>query len=75
MLAKTYALETKTSGVRVSILDPGPMRTKMRAAAMPGEDPATLPEPSAILPLLYHVVAPSYDGTAERFSARDFPRR
>ncbi len=75
MLAKTYALETKASGVRVAILDPGPMRTKMRAAAMPGEDPKTLPDPSAILPLLYHVVADPYDGLADRFSARDFPRR
>jgi NAD(P)-dependent dehydrogenase (short-subunit alcohol dehydrogenase family) len=75
MLAKTYALETRTAGVRVSILDPGPMRTKMRAEAMPGEDPKTLPEPAAILPLLYHVVSEAYDGMAERFSARDFGGR
>lgn len=75
MLAKTYALEAKGAGVRVSILDPGPMRTRMRAAAMPGEDPKTLPEPSTILPLLFRVVVPSYDGLAERFSARDFSLR
>jgi hypothetical protein len=28
------------------------MRTKMRAEAMPGEDPTTLPDPSEIGPLI-----------------------
>jgi NAD(P)-dependent dehydrogenase (short-subunit alcohol dehydrogenase family) len=70
MLAKTYALEAKISGVRVAILDPGPMRTKMRAEAMPGEDPATLPDPSEIAPLLLDLVSPRYDGVGDRFEFR-----
>jgi NAD(P)-dependent dehydrogenase (short-subunit alcohol dehydrogenase family) len=70
MLAKTYALETRAAGVRVAIIDPGPMRTKMRAAAMPGEKPETLPDPAEIAPLLLHAVSPSYDGTAERLVFR-----
>ncbi|MEQ1929896.1 MAG: SDR family NAD(P)-dependent oxidoreductase, partial [Parvularculaceae bacterium] len=74
MLAKTYALETAHAGVRVSIIDPGPMRTKMRAEAMPGEDPKTLSEPSAVLPLLYYAVSEQYDGEAQRLALRDWRR-
>ena len=41
-LARTYAAETATTNVRVNIFTPGPIRTRMRAQAFPGEDPATL---------------------------------
>ena len=41
-LARTYAAETATTNVRVNLFNPGATRTRMRAAAMPGEDPATL---------------------------------
>ncbi|PPD43272.1 MAG: oxidoreductase [Methylocystis sp.] len=44
-LARTYAAETKGDGVTVMIANPGRMRTRMRAQAMPGEDPSTLPTP------------------------------
>src|SRR5208283_2348475 len=41
-IVRTYAAETlRVSNVRVMSVNPGPLRTKMRAAAMPGEDPAT----------------------------------
>jgi len=43
------------------------MRTRMRAEAMPGEDPATLPEPAEIVPLIFKAVSPDYDGVAEKF--------
>ncbi|MFZ5618966.1 MAG: SDR family NAD(P)-dependent oxidoreductase [Pseudomonadota bacterium] len=66
MLAKTYAEETAKAGVRVAIIDPGAMRTKMRAEAMPGERPETLPDPSEIAPLILYAVSPAYDGLAER---------
>lgn len=66
MLAKTYAEETAKTGVRVAIVDPGPMRTKMRAEAMPGEDPKTLPDPSEIAPVILKAASPYYDGMAER---------
>lgn len=75
MLARTYAQEMQITGVRAAILDPGAMRTKMRAQAMPGEDPETLPAPAEIVPLLYAAVAPGYDGIAERFSFRDWRAR
>jgi len=48
MLARTYAGETASSALKVNLLDPGVVRTAMRAKAMPGEDPETLPPPEAI---------------------------
>ena len=72
MLAATYAEETKNTKLRVAIVDPGPMRTAMRAQAMPGEDPETLPTPDALAPLLYHAVSPEYHGVAERLVFRDW---
>ena len=47
-LVKTYAAETVTTPLRVNIVNPGPVRTRMRAQAMPGEDPLTCrhPKPS-----------------------------
>jgi NAD(P)-dependent dehydrogenase (short-subunit alcohol dehydrogenase family) len=43
-LVKTYAAEVANiSKLRVNLFSPGATRTKMRAQAMPGEDPMTLP--------------------------------
>jgi NAD(P)-dependent dehydrogenase (short-subunit alcohol dehydrogenase family) len=42
-VVKTYASEMATTSVRANMFSPGPTRTKMRATAMPGEDPMTLP--------------------------------
>lgn len=41
-LARTYAHEVARSTVRVNLIDPGPTRTRLRAAAFPGENPASL---------------------------------
>jgi len=70
MLAKTYAEENAKTRMRVAIIDPGAMRTKMRAEAMPGEDPSTLPDPSQIAPLMLRAASPSYEGIAERLAFR-----
>ena len=48
-LALSYAEEVQNlSRVKVAIVDPGKTRTKMRASAYPGEDPATLKEPALV---------------------------
>jgi len=44
-LARTYAAETATTNLRVNLFTPGPIRTRMRAQAFPGEDPTTLETP------------------------------
>lgn len=50
-LVRTYADEMEHTAVRCALLSPGPMRTRMRAQAFPGEDPAELPPPEALAPL------------------------
>ena len=45
-LAYTYGAECAKTSICVNLVNPGPIRTAMRAKAMPGEDPATLPGPS-----------------------------
>ena len=48
-LALSYAEEVQNlSRVKVAIVDPGKTRTKMRALAYPGENPATLKEPAVV---------------------------
>ena len=51
-MVRTWADELESTKVRAAIVNPGPMRTAMRAEAMPGEDPMTLPDPSEIGPLI-----------------------
>ncbi len=47
-LVRTWAAELEKTAIRVNILDPGVVRTRMRAEAMPGEDPMTLPPPESL---------------------------
>lgn len=48
-LVHSYGEEVKNlSSIRVAIVDPAKTRTKMRADAYPGEDPATVKDPSVV---------------------------
>ena len=56
-LVLAWAAETgRISRLRVNLADPGPMHTRLRAQAFPGEDPSSLPAASdraiSLLPLL-----------------------
>ena len=51
-LVKAWADEIESTPVRAAIVDPGRMRTQLRAQAYPGEDPETVVHPSAIGPLV-----------------------
>jgi NAD(P)-dependent dehydrogenase (short-subunit alcohol dehydrogenase family) len=65
-LALTYAAEcATTTNVRVNLLNPGPLRTAMRARAMPGEDPDSLRPPDAVAPLIVDLLSPSCDKNGE----------
>src|SRR3954470_4667898 len=59
-LALTYAAECANTNIKVNLLNPGPLRTRMRAKAMPGEDPETLQPPEAVAPLIVEMLSPSY---------------
>jgi len=60
-----YAQETSVTNLKVNCLDPGATRTAMRAKAMPGEDPAILPAPEDLAPLVAEMLSPDYDKTDE----------
>jgi NAD(P)-dependent dehydrogenase (short-subunit alcohol dehydrogenase family) len=51
-MVRTWADELEQTCVRAVLLDPNTMRTKMRAEAMPGEDPETVTPPQEIGPLI-----------------------
>ena len=51
-LMKCWADEIESMPIRISIVDPGRMRTQLRAQAYPGEDPSQHPHPSEIGPLV-----------------------
>jgi len=48
MLVKIYAGEIAKTRVRANLIDPGIVRTRLRARAFPGEDPRRLPPPESV---------------------------
>jgi len=75
-LVKTYAHEIQSTPVRANLVDPGPIRTEMRAKAFPGEDPKTLPTPETLVPLFLELAAPEYtsNGCVVSFSEWEKPK-
>lgn len=64
-LVKTYAHEVADTAIRANLLSPGPMRTAMRAQAMPGEDPQTLPHPDEVAGLFVEMALPTFTANGE----------
>ena len=60
--AGSYGEEVKNlSAVRTAIVDPGRTRTQMRAKAYPGEDPATVKEPSVVADAIVALLTTEFD--------------
>ena len=57
-LVRCYADEVDTTAIRCTLLNPGPLRTRMRMTAFPGEDPADLLPPQALVPMVLELVGP-----------------
>ncbi len=70
-LARVYAEEVASTNLRVHILNPGPIRTRMRAAAFPGEDPETLPTPEELAEAAWRICSPQVDANGVIFSFND----
>ena len=58
-LVQTWAQEVEKTSLRVNLVDPGVVATKMRALAMPGEDPTTIPQPADVAPAIAALCLPS----------------
>lgn len=68
--SRNLAAELEGTGIRVNIVDPGAMRTDMRAAAYPDEDPLTLKEPGDVYPLFEWLTGAESGGVSgERYQA------
>ncbi len=63
-------LDTNTN-VRMNSINPGAVRTSMRARAYPGEDPNTLPTPDTIMATYLYLLGPDSKGvTGQQFDAQ-----
>jgi len=49
-LARSWAAEVANTRLRVNLFHPGAVATKLRGMAMPGENPASLPQPADVAP-------------------------
>lgn len=74
-LTQILAAELEERRIRVNSVDPGGMRTEMRAAAYPEEEPTTriTPEENTAV-FLYLASDESRNVTGERFKAQEFQR-
>ncbi len=70
-MAAIWAKELEITRVKVNLLDPGPLRTKMRETAMPGENPETLELPSVLVPHLFEMISPALEISGKVWSYRD----
>ena len=58
-MVQTWAAETAKTALRVNLFTPGPIRTRMRAQAMPGEDPMSLDTPEQVAEKIVELCLPS----------------
>ena len=66
-----YAKEIEITAMRVNLLNPGGTATRMRAKAVPGEDPETLPKPDDIAPLIVQMMSPDYQENGQIIAFRE----
>jgi NAD(P)-dependent dehydrogenase (short-subunit alcohol dehydrogenase family) len=60
VLVRTWAAEIATTSIRTNLFNPGPIRTRMRATLMPGEDPMTLDTPEQVAEFVVPMCLPEW---------------
>ena len=75
-LVRAYGEEMAgVTGIRTAILDPGATRTRMRARAFPGENPADVKDPEVVARRIAALAADGFeDGHFERVEGPSSPR-
>ncbi len=70
VIGRSWAEETKQMPLRVNSVNPGATRTAMRAKAMPGEDPETLPHPADVAAKIVQLADPALTITGQLYDVR-----
>lgn len=70
-LGKTWAHETSSTALRVSILNPGRVATAMLGTAFPGIKLEEMPQPEDIAPVFLRLADPSWDDHGAIINAAD----
>ena len=71
-MVAVWAKELEITSVKANLLNPGPLRTKMRAQAMPGEDADTLERPIVLVPHVLELLSPALEVSGRVW---DYPSR
>ena len=71
-LVRVWANETANTDIRVNLFNPGPIRTRMRAIVMPGEDPMTLDTPEQAAESIVLLCDPLWTETGKFY---DYPSK
>jgi NAD(P)-dependent dehydrogenase (short-subunit alcohol dehydrogenase family) len=69
-LVVTYAHEVENTPVRANLINPGPTRTRMRAKAFPGENPASVKAPETVTPTFVRLAEPSCNDNGRVFDLK-----
>ncbi|MGC6511701.1 MAG: SDR family NAD(P)-dependent oxidoreductase [Parvibaculales bacterium] len=64
-LVRCWAHEQQGTNLKINLLSPGPVRTAMRAKAMPGENPDSLTRPEELAPLFLEMLSPDWTQTGQ----------
>jgi NAD(P)-dependent dehydrogenase (short-subunit alcohol dehydrogenase family) len=67
-MARAWAAENATTNLKINLFSPGAVRTRMRATAFPGEDPATLKKPAAVAEKIVALCLPGVTETGQLYS-------
>ena len=72
-LSEMLAGELEADGIRSNAVDPGSMRTQMRAEAYPDEDPDKVPTPAEVADIFVWLASDrSAEVSGQRFRAKEF---
>lgn len=70
-MGRIWAEEMEHTAIKINLVNPGATRTAMRAQAVPGEDPKTLPHPSEVADKILFLASPEMTDTGRLFVVRE----